>query len=64
MKTNPAPWFRLLNRRTFFRRRGAALDLLKAGDSPYDTQFNAAELAAWTMVARTLLNLDETMTKG
>ena len=42
----------------------AALDLLKAGDSPHDTQFNSAELAAWTMVASTILNLDETMTKG
>jgi hypothetical protein len=60
MKTNPDPWFRLLNRRTFLR-NGA---LLNVSEAPYDNRFNLSELAAWTMVASTLLNLDETMTKG
>jgi hypothetical protein len=42
----------------------SAVDLLKVGEAPYDNRFNLSELAAWTMVASTLLNLDETMTKG
>jgi len=29
-----------------------------------DPALNAAELAAWTMVANTILNLDEVITKG
>jgi hypothetical protein len=42
----------------------SAVELLKTGEAPYDNRFNLSELAAWTMVASTLLNLDETMTKG
>lgn len=42
----------------------SAVELLKVGEAPYDNRFNLSELAAWTMVASTLLNLDETMTKG
>ncbi len=42
----------------------SALDLLKVGDSAYDKRFDVPQLAAWTMVASTLLNLDETITKG
>ncbi len=42
----------------------SAVDLLKVGEAPYDNRFDLSELAAWTMVASTLLNLDETMTKG
>ena len=42
----------------------AAVALLKAGDSAYSTQWTPAELAAWTLVASTVLNLDETVTKG
>ena len=34
---------------------------LKAADLPADA--TASELAAWTLVARVLLNLDETLTK-
>jgi hypothetical protein len=41
----------------------AAQKLIKVGDSPVDTKLNASELAAWTMVSSTILNLDETMTK-
>ncbi len=38
-----------------------ALDLVSEGNSPVATDLPAAELAAWTSVARVLLNLHETM---
>ena len=40
-----------------------ARDLLAVGDSPYDAGLDQQELAGWTMVASTILNLDETITK-
>ncbi len=42
----------------------ASEKLLQVGDSPRDPSFDAPELAAWTMIANVLLNLDETVTKG
>jgi hypothetical protein len=42
----------------------AATSLLKIGESPADSQFDAAELAAWAMVASVILNTDEAVTKG
>ena len=39
----------------------AATKLLAVGDSPRDPRLNANELAAWTVVASTILNLDETI---
>lgn len=42
----------------------AALKLLGVGESKRDEKLNPAELAAWTMTANLLLNLDETITKG
>jgi hypothetical protein len=39
-----------------------AKDLLKIGEFPYDEKLDAAELAAWTMTASAILNLDETLT--
>ena len=42
----------------------AAAKSLKVGESPRDEQLDAAEHAAWTVVARMILNLDETITKG
>ncbi len=42
----------------------AALKLLKVGESPRDEKLDVAELAAWTMIANALLNLDETVTRG
>jgi hypothetical protein len=42
---------------------GAAKKLIHVGESPTDTKLNPSELAAWTMVTSTILNLDETMTK-
>jgi hypothetical protein len=42
---------------------GAAAKLLQVGASPAPTEFNPAELAAWTNLATMILNLDETITK-
>lgn len=43
--------------------KNAAAALLKVGDSAYDKQIEATELAAWTMVASAILNLDEAIIK-
>ena len=42
----------------------AANDLLAVGAKPASTDFNKAELAAWTSIARTILNLHETITRN
>ncbi len=42
----------------------AANRLIHVGDSPADTTVDARELAAWSIVANVILNLDETITKG
>ena len=42
----------------------AAEELLSVGESPRDASLDAAELAAWAVVASVILNLDETVTKG
>jgi hypothetical protein len=42
---------------------GEAKKLLATGESPYDRQLSAQELAAWTMVASQVLNLDEALNK-
>jgi hypothetical protein len=42
----------------------AANKLIAIGESPRDEDLDAAEHAAWTMVASVLLNLSETVTKG
>jgi hypothetical protein len=36
---------------------------LRVGESKADDRLDQAELAAWTMVASAILNLDETITK-
>jgi hypothetical protein len=41
----------------------AAHELIDAGESKPDGSISAPELAAWTMVASEMLNLDETVTK-
>ena len=43
--------------------RTAALSLLGVGESKWDAKHDASELAAWTIVASAILNLDETITK-
>jgi len=49
-------------RREFTADETAALDLLSTGERPRDTDLAPPELAAWTLVANTLLNLDESIT--
>ncbi|QDT42839.1 Planctomycete cytochrome C [Gimesia alba] len=41
----------------------AAKKLLQVGDAPLDKTVSPAELAAWTIVTSTILNMDETVTK-
>jgi hypothetical protein len=43
--------------------RKAAGELLRVGESKADEGLDQAELAAWTIVASAILNLDETVTK-
>lgn len=42
----------------------AALKLLSVGESRRNVDLDVPELAAWSMVASAILNLDETVTKG
>jgi hypothetical protein len=42
----------------------AAEELLKTGFAPVATDLSPVELAAWTHVARVLLNLHETITRS
>jgi Protein of unknown function (DUF1553)/Protein of unknown function (DUF1549)/Concanavalin A-like lectin/glucanases superfamily/Planctomycete cytochrome C len=44
--------------------KDAAQKLLTIGESKPDAKFEPGELAAWTMVASTILNMDETVTKN
>ncbi len=44
--------------------RESAAELLKVGDRPAPKDLDVAELAAWTSVARVLLNLHETITRN
>lgn len=50
-------------RERFAATPGAALSLLSVGASPRDTGLDAVEHAAWTIIAHSLLNLDETLSK-
>ncbi len=42
----------------------AAQELMRVGEAPHDPALDLPALAAWTMLVSTLLNLDETLTKG
>jgi hypothetical protein len=44
--------------------RPAAKRLIHTGEAPVPNDLNAAELAAWTSIARAILNLHETITRG
>jgi hypothetical protein len=44
--------------------RDAAKKLIAVGESKVKPQYDPAELAAWTLVASTILNMDETITKN
>ena len=52
------------NLKLFETNQSTAHKLLKVGESPYNTRLNISKLAAMTSVARLLLNLNETVTKG
>jgi hypothetical protein len=47
----------------YARDPGAAKKLVAVGEKKADASIPATELAAWTMVASEMLNLDETLTK-
>ena len=42
----------------------AAKQLIAAGETKPDPRIKPSELAAWTMIANVILNLDEAITKG
>ena len=42
----------------------SASELLGVGELPRNERLDQAELAAWTVVASAILNLDEAVTKG
>lgn len=48
---------------TYRREPATAQKLLAVGESPADAQLPAPELAAWTLVASQVMNLDEALTK-
>jgi mono/diheme cytochrome c family protein len=50
--------------RTYQQNPEAAAKLLSVGESPRNGQLDPIELAAWSMVASVILNLDEAVTKG
>jgi hypothetical protein len=50
-------------RTTFAKDPQAAERLLEVGAAPLPPQIEAGELAAWTLVAQTILNLDEVITR-
>jgi hypothetical protein len=55
----------LKSRQSDYKADGAAADaLLKTGQAPVPAALDKAELAAWTHVARVLLNLHETITRS
>lgn len=50
-------------REYFQQNEESALQLVTVGESPRDESIEPTELAAWTIVANTILNLDETLTR-
>jgi mono/diheme cytochrome c family protein len=52
------------NLATYTRDEAAAKKLIAVGELKPDAKLNPSELAAWTMVANLVLNLDEVLNKG
>lgn len=52
------------NRQIYQADPQAAASFLQVGTQPADPKADAVELAAWTQVARVILNLDETITRN
>jgi hypothetical protein len=48
----------------YAREPSAAKELIATGESKPDPRYAPSELAAWTMIANVMLNLDEVVTKG
>ncbi|MBL9189851.1 MAG: DUF1553 domain-containing protein [Opitutaceae bacterium] len=48
---------------TYQKEPALARQLIDVGESPADEKLNPAELAAWTLVASQVMNLDEALTK-
>ena len=48
----------------FSKNQDAAAKLVAVGESKRDESLDAGEMAAWTMIANLILNLNETLTKG
>lgn len=51
------------HQRAYAADRAAAAEVVGVGQMPADRSVNSAELAAWTSVARAILNLDEAITR-
>jgi predicted component of type VI protein secretion system len=51
-------------RRDYERQPEAAKELLAVGEKPFDATLNAIELAAYTLVANTIMNFDESITQN
>ncbi|HVK12812.1 MAG TPA: PSD1 and planctomycete cytochrome C domain-containing protein [Gemmataceae bacterium] len=51
-------------RARFAKDQAAAMKLLKVGEAPRDEKLDATDVAAWAMVANTVLNLDEVLTRN
>jgi hypothetical protein len=49
---------------TFKANPKAAEELIRVGESPPDISLEATQLAAWTMIGNTILNLDEVIMKN
>ena len=52
------------HRKTFAANPDEAKKLIATGEAPQPRDVDAIELAAWTDVARTILNLHETITRN
>jgi len=52
-----------IHQRTYANNRDLAAELIAVGESEPDHNLTASELAAYTAIANTLLNLDETITR-
>ena len=55
--------FYTISHTTYTKQTEQAEKLLGVGESKSDEEIPAAERAAWTLVASTLFNLDETLTR-
>ena len=50
--------------KTFQQQPKEAKKLISVGETPVDQQFDAADVAAWTIISNLIFNLDEFVTRG